>query len=149
EVEVAVAVDQELERADVLVAGRDDRPDRPRAEVVAGLGAERRGRALLEDLLVAALDAAVALAEMDPAAIAVDRHLDLDVPGLVEPALEVQRVVAERGPRLGAADVQGGLELARGADHPHALAPAAGRRLDQDRVADPLRLVEGVGVVAE
>ena len=36
EVEVALAVDEELERPDVLVAGLDDRPDRPAAEVGAG-----------------------------------------------------------------------------------------------------------------
>ena len=113
EVEVAVAVDEELERADVLVAGRDDRPDRPVAELGPGRRRQGRRRALLEDLLVAALDGAVALAEVDAVAVAVDRDLDLDVAGLVEPLLEVQRVVAERGPRLGPADVERRLELAR------------------------------------
>ena len=98
---------------------------------------------------MAPLDRAVALAEVDAVAVAVDRDLDLDVAVLVEPALEVQRVVAERGLRLGAADVERRLELARRADHPHALAAAAGRRLDQQRVADPLAFLEGVGVVAE
>ena len=43
EVDAAVAVDQELERADVLVAGRGRRPDGPLGEV--GPGALRRGRA--------------------------------------------------------------------------------------------------------
>ena len=85
---------------------------------------------------MAALDAAVALAEVDAAAVAIDGDLDLDVAGLLEPALEIQRVVAEGRPRLGAADVQRRLELARRADHPHALAAAAGRRLDQERVAE-------------
>ena len=48
EVEVAGAIDQELERADVLVAGRDDRPDRPFGQVgsggsdSAGVGASSR-----------------------------------------------------------------------------------------------------------
>ena len=51
-----------------------------------------------------ALDRAVALAEVDAVAVAVDRDLDLDVAVLVEPLLEVERVVAERGLRLGAAD---------------------------------------------
>ena len=45
--------------------------------------------------------------------------------------------------------MSGRLELARRAHHAHALAAAAGRRLDQDRVADPLGLLEGVEVVAE
>ena len=82
-------------------------------------------------------------------AVAIDRDLDLDVAVLVEPLLEVERVVAEGGLRLGAADAQHRLELARGADHAHALAAAAGRRLDQDRVADPLGLAERVQLVAQ
>ena len=106
EVEVAVAVDEELERADVLVAGRDDGPDGALGEVGAGRVGQGRRRRLLEDLLVAALDGAVALAEVDAVAVAVDRDLDLDVAVLVEPLLEVERVVAERGLRLGAADAQ-------------------------------------------
>jgi hypothetical protein len=48
---------------------------------------------------VAALDAAVALAEVDAAAVAVDRDLDLDMAGLRQPALEIERVVSERGAR--------------------------------------------------
>ena len=103
EVEVAVVVDEELERPDVLVAGRDDRPDRPLAQLGPGRLGQGRRRGLLEDLLVAALDGAVALAEVDPVAVAIDRDLDLDVAVLVEPALEVERVVAERraAPRTG------------------------------------------------
>ena len=106
EIEAARTVDEELERPDVLVAGRHDGPDRPLGEVGArGLG-QRRRRRLLEDLLVAALDRAVALAEVDAVAVAVDRDLDLDVAVLVEPLLEVERVVAERGLRLRAADLE-------------------------------------------
>ena len=82
-------------------------------------------------------------------AVAIDGDLDLDVAVLVEPLLEVERVVAEGGLRLGAADPKCRLELARGADHAHALAAATGRRLDQDRVADPLGLAQGVKLVAE
>ena len=56
---------------------------------------------------MAALDRAVALAHVDAVAVAVDRDLDLDVAVLVEPLLEVERVVAEGGLRLGAADAAG------------------------------------------
>ena len=149
EVGVAVVVDEELERADVLVAGRDDGTDRALGERLAPGRGHRRRRRLLEDLLVPALDRAVALPQVDAVAEPVDRDLDLDVPVVLQPALEVQRVVAERGAGLGAADRQHGGQLARRADHPHALAAAARRRLDEHRVADPLRLLEGVGLVAE
>ena len=149
EVEVAGGVDEELERADVLVAGRDGGPDGALRELGPGRVREGRRRRLLDDLLVAALDRAVALAEVDAVAVAVDGDLDLDVAVLVEPLLEVERVVAERRLRLGAADPQRRFELAPGADHAHALAAAAGRRLDEHRVADPLRLAERVHLVAE
>ena len=96
-----------------------------------------------------ALDRAVALAEVDARAVPIDRDLDLDVAVVVEPLLEVQRVVAERGLRLGAADLDRRLQLARGPDHAHALAAAAGGRLDEHRVADPLGLVERVLVVGD
>src|SRR3954452_7974355 len=149
EEEAPVAVDEELECPDVLVAGRDDRSDGPFAQLRPGGDREdRRGR-LLDDLLVAALDRAVALAEVDAAAEPIDRHLDLDVPVLVEPLLQVDRIVAERRLRLRTADRERALELARGADHPHALSATAGRRLDEDRVADAIGLLERVELVAD
>src|SRR5439155_3347688 len=147
EVGVARPVDEELERADVLVPGGHDRPDRPVGEVGPALGGERRAGRLLEDLLMAPLDRAIALAEVDTVPEAVDRDLDVDVAVLLEPELEIERVVAERGLRLGAADPDRGLELAWRPDHPHALAAAAGRGLDEDRIGDPLGLGAGVLVV--
>jgi hypothetical protein len=77
----------------------------------SGVG-ERRARRLLDDLLVAALDRAVTLAHVDGVAEAVHRDLDLDVAVVVEELLEIERVVAEAGLGLGAADLEGGLELA-------------------------------------
>ena len=48
-----------------------------------------------------ALQRAIALAEMDDAALAVAEDLHLDMPRPVEIALEIDRIVAERGLRLG------------------------------------------------
>ena len=106
EVEVAVGVDEELERADVLVARRDHGPDRPLAEVRAGRrrtapasGASSRifwWRRWTEQSRSP---------RWTPCAVAVDGDLDLDVAVLLEPLLEVERVVAERRARLGAADL--------------------------------------------
>src|SRR6185369_9805285 len=149
EEEVADGVDQELERPDVLVAGRDGGLDGTFREVRPGRVREGRRRGLLEDLLMPALDGAVALAHVDAVAVSVDRDLDLDVAVLVEPFLEVERVVAEGGLGLGAADPQDRLELAPGPDHAHPLAPSTGRRLDENRVADPLRLAQRMHLVAQ
>src|SRR5436190_20343621 len=149
EVEVSGRVDQELERADVLVTGRDGSADGALGKVEPGGVGERRRRCLLEDLRVAALHRAVALEQMDAMSIAVDRDLDLDMPVLVESALQVQRIDAERHLSFGPTDAQYRFELTRGAHHPHALDAAARRWLDQDRIADPLRLVQGVHLVAQ
>jgi hypothetical protein len=79
----------------------------------------------------------------------IDRHLDLDVAVLVEPLLEVQGIVAERGLGLAAADLEHRFELTRGARHAHALAAAPGAGLDQHRIADALGLAQRMQVVAQ
>src|SRR5205807_6958171 len=87
----------------------------------------RRGR-LLDQLLVAALDRALALAEREDTAVDVAEHLDLDVPRGRDRLLEVERPVAEGGLRLGGRAVEGGLELVGSGDETHALpAPSRGR----------------------
>ncbi len=63
----------------------------------AGCGIQQRRRRLLDDLLMAALQRALALAQVDRRAVAVGQHLHLDMPGAREEPLEQQRVVAERG----------------------------------------------------
>src|SRR5207247_11343754 len=47
------------------------------------------------------------------------------------------------------ADRDRSLELARRANHSHALAAATRRGLEQDREADPVRLLEGMRLVAQ
>jgi hypothetical protein len=94
EVEGAVLV-QKLHRAGARIAeflhgGRDGR-----ADALALLGVERRGGAFLPHLLMAALERAVALAEMDGVALAVAHHLDLDMARLRQVLFEIDRVVAE------------------------------------------------------
>jgi hypothetical protein len=101
----------EVERP-VLV---EEHLDRPRAHVVDGLGAAHRrprpspragsgvitgARRLLHELLVAALHRAVALAQVDHAAVRVAEDLELDVPRAREVLLDVHVAVAERRERL-------------------------------------------------
>src|SRR5664280_139804 len=98
---------------------------------------------------MSALDRAVAFTHVDGVPETVYRHLDLDVAVVLEELLQVERVVAKAGHGLGAADLECGFQLARRAHEAHALAAAAGRRLDQDRIANPRRLFERVGLVAQ
>ena len=114
-----------------------------RARVVV---VQQRRRRLLDDLLVAPLQAAFTLAEVDDVAVAVGEHLHLDVAGVQHISLEEQRVIAERGGRLAARTGQRGGQVGRLAHDPHALAAAAGRRLDQHRIADVVGRGDQVGI---
>jgi hypothetical protein len=113
---------------------------------VALLGRDDRGGGFLEHLLVAALQRAVALAEMDGVALAVAEHLELDMARVAEIFLDIDGVVAERALRLGARLADLALELVLGADDLHAAPAAARGRLDDHRIAglggDRARLLE-------
>src|SRR6185312_4280074 len=86
---------EEFERAGAAIAESAHRVRRDRREVGALFGVERgRGR-LFQHLLVAALQRAVTLAEMDDVALTVGEDLHLDVARAIEIALEEDRGVAE------------------------------------------------------
>ena len=96
----AVLADEELAGAGADVAGlAEDRLGRAVQLGVLLVGEERRGR-LLDELLVAALQRAVAGRDDDDVAVAVGEALGLDVPRLVEVALDEALAAAERGDRL-------------------------------------------------
>ena len=113
-------------------------PIRPRRS------ASRTRRRLLDQLLVAPLDRALALAEVEEVAARVAEDLELDVPRLVEVLLEVDLGVAERLLGLVARRLVGGGELPLVAGDAHAAAAAAGRRLQDDGIADLSREREGL-----
>ena len=104
---------------------------------------DRRGR-FLEDLLVAALQRAVALAEVDRVAVAVAEHLEFDVARVGEIFLHVDGVVAERRARFGRCLAHQAFELVFVRHDLHAAAAAAGCGLDQDRIADLCRELLGL-----
>ena len=107
EIELAV-LEQELDGADAavaeLAAWRRPRPRRSCARWAA-LRAGRGG--LLQHLLVAALQRAVALAQMHDIAVAVGQHLDLDMARMGEVFLDIDGVIAEMGLGLGAREAEG------------------------------------------
>ena len=142
EVEAPVGVEEELDRARADVADGARRgaprlgPWRARSVGVESAGLGR----LLDDLLVPPLDAALALEEVHDVAGAVAEDLELDVAAALEQPLEIDRAVAEGG--LGdAAPLGERRRQVLGAVHArHPLSAAAGRGLDEERKADPLRL---------
>jgi hypothetical protein len=148
----AVFPEQKLERAGREVPDRR----RPFDAHLAHLRDElRRGdgtRGLLDHLLVASLDRAVSLEQMDDVAVLVTEDLDLDVARVHDRLLDVDGAVAEGAQRLAAGALQRGAELGRVMNEAHALAAAAHRGLQHDGVADALRrgerLLERVGAAA-
>ena len=136
EVEVARAIDDELDRAGRAVVHGARQRCRLLAHRAPRRGVEERARRLLDHLLVAALDRALALAEVEHRAVAVGQHLDLDVARRLDVALEEHPVVAERRARLALRPHEAFAQVALVERDAHALAAAAGRRLDHHGIAD-------------
>ena len=93
-----------------------------------GIG-EGDGRGFLQQLLVAALQGALTLTQMDDGAVVVRYDLHLDVPGTLNVMLEVELGLLQVN------YVQDIRQLLGVMCYEHALAAAAGYRLQDDRVA--------------
>ena len=143
-----VEVDQELEGAEPEEARRRGHAHGVAEDPFAQpLGKPGGGRAL-DQLLVAALEGAVALSEVAHRTGAVADDLHLDVARAADQPLDVEAAVAERGERFGAAARVGLLHLLGALDDAHAAPSPAGDRLQHHRAAgaergeEPQRLVE-------
>ncbi len=140
EVEAAVLVEHELDRAGADVVDRAGRGQGRLRHATAQVLVQGWGGRLLEDLLVAALDRAFALEQVHDLAVAVAEDLELDMARAHQVFLQKHRVVAEGGTRLAFGGFQLFGEGGTGVDDPHALAAAAGGGLDQQRIADAVGL---------
>jgi len=95
--------------------------------LAGGVADEGRWR-LFDHLLVAALDGALALVQVDHVAVRVAEHLDLDVARLLDKLLDEDAVVAEAVARLVPAAGEAFERLLVVERHAQALAAAAGAR---------------------
>ena len=138
EVERAVLVEQELDRAGVGVAHRLRDRRRGRRHAPPQLRRDRERRALFDDLLVAPLDRALALDERQHGAVMIAEQLHFDVARRHDAALEIDRAVAECRLRLGSRGAKRARQIGGRRDHAHALAAAAGHRFQHQRIADAL-----------
>ena len=139
-------VDQELECAEIGVpAGRSEFDGCVRDSRAQAVTQRRRGRNL-DQLLVAALDRALTLADMGHIAVLVADNLDLDVPCAGDKALDEERAVAERSLGLSRATLEGLFDLVCLMDGAHTAPAAAGDRLDHHRAAIEL-FEEGASAV--
>ena len=135
--EVLAVLAEALDRAGADVVDRARRVGGDLADPLAHAPRRRPGAGrLLDELLVAALDRAVALAEVDDVAVRVGEDLHLDVARVGQVALDVDRRVGEELLALARRALERLLELVLAQRDPEALAAAAARGLDRDRVAD-------------
>ncbi len=136
EIGLAIGCDQELGRSRIPEA---DRPGDPNGKVVQsapGIGGETGSWRLLQQLLVAALDGAVALPQGHDRALRVAKELDLDMSRALDVALEVHAGRTEGLQCLCRGTFHRDHQIIRVVHATHAAAPATRGRLDQDWIAD-------------
>jgi len=100
------------------------------------LRVHRHRGTLLHDLLMAALDGALALEQVEGVPVPVRQDLKLDMAGFLDELLEIDLVIPEGGPRLTPGRLHGFLQGGLVPHDSHSLAPPAAGRLDENRVAD-------------
>src|SRR5260221_6965108 len=146
EVETSICIEHEFDGARVHVPGGPGKPygGCPHPGPQSG-GHGNRG-ALLDNLLVAALDRTFALTKVDQVAGGITEHLDFDVARLLQQAFKEDGGITES--RLGLAP--GARQLFRKVDSivhfAHALAATTGGGFDEQGKAGVLRLAQQYGV---
>jgi hypothetical protein len=85
--------------------------------------------------LVAPLQRAVAIAEVNDAAMGIGEHLNFDMAGLAQEFLDIHFVIAETRHGFASRRGEGGADLVRAFREFHAASAAAARCLDQYRVS--------------
>ena len=94
---LALAGEKALDRARAAVVDGSGCLDGDRSDALSELLVDRGRRRLFHELLVTALDRAVALAEVDDGAVCVGEDLHLDVAWVFQVALDVDGRVGEVG----------------------------------------------------
>ena len=139
EEEVLAVLEQPLDRAGGAVADGARGVGADLADSLAQLRVDRGRGGLLDQLLVAALDRAVALEQVDHVVLAVGEHLHLHVARVGQVALDVDGRVGEELLALARRALERLLELVLGLGDAEALAATPARGLDGHRVADRVR----------
>src|SRR5436305_8275017 len=136
-VEVLVPVHQELHRPRVGIANISREAGGCFGHGVPRLGTDR-GRSLLNDLLSMPLHRALPLVQVNDVPMLIAQNLDLDVSWVHEQLLQVERWIAEGGPRLPLSCLDHRPQLLRAARGPDSLAATTGCGLNHDGIADLL-----------
>jgi hypothetical protein len=142
---IPVLVDEEFAGAGADVPDGLRRGYRRLAHALPNLRRDPVAGRLLDHLLMAPLDRALAFEEVDRVAVRVGQHLDLDMARLLHELLDVEGVVAEGGLRFAACPRQRLGQILRLVHETHALAAAARAGLHHHGKADLLG--EGHGLL--
>jgi len=125
-------VDQEFSCAGVTITHALSELDGVTKNGLASLFREMQGRRYFNDLLVPALDGAVALEEVDSVALSIGEDLDFDVTRTLEEALDKDGAITERRLSLRDGTLKCVLELRLLANDTHSTAASAHSSLDND-----------------
>ena len=142
--EVAVLVYQEFDRSGAFVADVFSRFYRRVAHCLAKLGSHKGRRSFFEQFLVAALNGAVALAQVGGLPRLVANYLNLNVARLFDELLHVHPVVSECRCSLLAGGFPCFFEVCLRPNGAHSLAPASGSGLHHHGVANFFSRLFGV-----
>ena len=149
EVEIPIVIDEILDGTGILVSDAFAELDRGIAHLFAKLGGHERGWAFLHDLLVAALQRAVALSEMHDAAVLIAEDLELNVVGIDDELLDINGTVTESFFGLHASGVITLNEAALVAGNAHAASTTTGDGFDHHGITDLTGHTEGLGFVRD
>ncbi len=149
EVKTLVLAGDEFDGAGGVVVHRFCQRDRLLAHLAPRRFIEQRRRRFLDDLLVAALDRAFALAEINDVAMLVAEHLDFDVPGVDDEFFDEDAIVAERRLGFRARQLESLGDLGGAVGDAHALAATASGSLDHHGIADVARDLHRLLVVLD
>mmetsp|Transcript_11580 Transcript_11580/g.32881 ORF Transcript_11580/g.32881 Transcript_11580/m.32881 type:complete len:447 (+) Transcript_11580:2577-3917(+) len=125
-------IHQELNGTSILVVGTGGQIAGILVELLAQFIGQGPSGGHLNDLLVAPLNGAIALVQMNDVAGAIAKDLDLNVTGTLDELLHEDGTVAETGQSLARGGLEEGLDVLHVADDAHALAATAHGGLDDD-----------------
>jgi hypothetical protein len=136
EIELPSIVEQELDGPGVFVSGGPGNLQGSQAHLCPQVGIEDGTGALLQHLLMPALQAALALAEVGCVSAPVQEHLDFHVSRTRDVLFEIHRRIAESVHCLRARGLELGRKPGRILHEPHPFAAPPGHGFHHDRIPD-------------
>src|SRR5262249_39297955 len=125
-----------LARSGIVVAGGGGGANCRLTHRAPDLRCDRDAWCLFDHFLMTALNRALAFVQVEHGPVLIAENLDFDVARSHDVFLDVDRVVTECILRLPAGRLQRGSHLTRLTDDAHALPATAGRRLEQNGIAE-------------